>query len=377
MNDNWEKEGFKYFEEIFGEGLSLEELEKDLEKNTNKELMLSFFKNIIKILGVSSKLGEELEQNIQLDMPPKKYIETILKVTAQFSKKNPKMVKQIEDIVKNSVQIVQSVDFHKELLSISTGNEFEDLIKKRFLEELDSAEQVNKSKVVKSFKLALKYVERQQQPDTLFIKSSYNKLGLQFENFKIDTTMNLIESFLKIIFTKKQELFKLSDEDLVDCMNEFVYRFGRVIEPFLKAIIVSIYNLQKIDQNDDFDDFDDFEKGLGYYLNPRSSLQIERSDKENLIDYRNAINHARGFDVLYDRKLEEIKLKFNLKRERKGKAYWEKTVEMGLKEFETLFRDFRKFQNSFFMFYEVYIKSIDKNYEYQFSLFKDFFIGNK
>jgi len=373
MNDNWEKEGLKYLDKIFGEGLSLEELEKNLEKNTNEELMLSFFKNLINFLGISSKLGEELEQNVRLDMPPKKYLETILKVTTQFSKKNPKMVKQIEDVVKNFVQIFQSVDFHKELLSISTGNEFEDLIKKRFLEELDSAEQVNKSKVVKSFKLALKYVERQQLPDTLFIKSSYNKLGLQLENFKIDTTMNLIESFLRIIFTKKQELFRLSDDDLVDCINEFVSRFGRAIEPYLKAIIVSVYNLQKIHQNNDLDDFDDFEKGLGYYLNPRSSLQIERSEKENFIDYRNAINHARGFDVLYDRKLEEITLKFNLKRERKGKVLWEKTVEMGLKEFEMLFRDFRKFQNSFFMFYEVYIKSIDKHYEYQIFPFKDIF----
>ena len=48
-------------------------------------------------------------------------------------------------------------------------------------------------------------------------------------------------------------------------------------------------------------------------------------------------------------------------------------VEMGLTEFETLFRDFRKFQNSFFTFYEVYIKSIDKNYEYQISPLKDIF----
>ena len=117
----------------------------------------------------------------------------------------------------------------------------------------------------------------------------------------------------------------------------------------------------------------DFEKGLGYYLNPRNSLQIERSEKENFIDYRNAINHARGFDVLYDRKLEEIALKFNLKRESEGKVLWEKPVEMGLKEFESLFRDFRKFQNSFFMFYEVYFKSIDKHYEYQISPFKDIF----
>ncbi|KKL88026.1 hypothetical protein LCGC14_1928820, partial [marine sediment metagenome] len=290
------------------------------------------------------------------------------KTIFQFSKNNPDMVQQLENIWKDFAQIFQSVDFRKEVLSLSTGNEFEDLLKKKFLEELDRAEQISKKAVVKSFKLALKYVERQQQPDTLFIKSSYNKLGLQLENFKTDTTMNLIESFLKIIFTKKQELFKLSDDDLMDYVNEIVSRFGRAIEPYLKAIIVSIYNLQKIYQNRDFDDF---EKGFGYYLSPRSSLQIDRSEKENYIDYRNAISHARGFDVLYDRKLQEIKLKFNLKRETKGSVYWHKTIEMGLKEFEKLFRDFRKFQNSFFTFYEVYIKSIDKNYEYQIFPFKN------
>ena len=32
MNDNWEKEGLKHLEKIFGEGLSLEELENNLEK---------------------------------------------------------------------------------------------------------------------------------------------------------------------------------------------------------------------------------------------------------------------------------------------------------------------------------------------------------
>jgi len=38
MNDNWEKEGLKYLEKIFGEDLSFEELEKNLEENPNKEL---------------------------------------------------------------------------------------------------------------------------------------------------------------------------------------------------------------------------------------------------------------------------------------------------------------------------------------------------
>ncbi len=370
MNDNWEKEGLKYLDKIFGEGLSLEELEKDLEKNTNKELMLSFFKNIIKILGISSKLGEELEQNIQLDMPPKKYIETTLKVTAQFSKKNPKMVKQIEDLVKSIVQLIQSLDFHKEFLSISTGNEFEDLIKKRFLEELDRAEQVSKNGVVRSFKLALNYVKRQQQPDQLFILSNYNKLGVQPERLKTDTILNLITSIIEILFNKKQVLFKLSDDELVDYLNEFVSRLGRAIEPFLKVIIVSTYNLQKIYQKRRFDNF---KKGFGYYISPRCSLRIHHSENEDYIDYRNAINHINGFDVFINRESEEITMKFYLKREKKGIVYWNKTVEMGLKEFEKLFRDFRKFQNSIFSFYEIYIKSIDKNYQYQFLPFKDIF----
>ena len=52
MNDNWEKKGFKYLEKIFGEGLSLEVLEKNLEKITNKELIsfLRFSKNFWHIL---------------------------------------------------------------------------------------------------------------------------------------------------------------------------------------------------------------------------------------------------------------------------------------------------------------------------------------
>ncbi len=370
MKDNWEKEGLKFFKRIFGEDLSFEELENKLEENPNKELIRSFIKNLMHFLGISVKISEDIEQNVRLDMSPKEFFEIYLKTIFQFSQNNPEIIQQLKDVGKTFAQIFQSVDFHKELISISRDNEFEDLLKKRFLEELDRAEQINKNAVVESFKLAFKYVERQQQPDKLFILSSYNKLGIQPKNLKTDTTMNLIESFLKIIFTKKQELFKLSDDELMDYLNEFVSRFGRAIEPYLKAIIISIYNLQKIYQNRDFDDF---EKGFGYYLSPRRSLQIQHSKKEDYIDYRNAINHINGFDISFDRKLEEITIKFYLKRETRGRVYWNKTVEMGLKEFETLFRDFRKFHNSFFSFYEVYIKSVDKNYQYQFFSFKDIF----
>jgi len=141
--------------------------------------------------------------------------------------------------------------------------------------------------VVKSFKLAFEYIKRNQFPDKLFTLSNYNKLVIQPENLKTDTIMNLIVSLLEMMYTKKQELFKLSDDDIVDYLNEFVSRLGRAIEPFLKAIIVSIYNLQKISKGRRFDNF---KKGFGYYLSPRSSLQIQHSNQEDYIDYRNAIN---------------------------------------------------------------------------------------
>lgn len=370
MNENWEREGLKFLEKILGENLSFEELENSLEDITNKKLFFTFIKNILQFLGISTKIGENIGQNIHLDMPPKKFLESYLNMVNQFYQNNPDLVEHLGDIGKNFIESLQSIDFHKDLFSISTGNDFEDLIKKRFLEELDKAEQVSKTAVVKSFKLALEFIEHNQSPDKLFTLSNYNKLGIQPENLKTDTTMNLIVSFLEMMFTKKQELFNLTDDEILDYLNEFVSRLGRAIEPFLKAIIVSIYNLQKISKRRRFDNFN---KGFGYYLSPRSPLKIQHSNQEDYIDYRNAINHISGYDISFNRKLEEVIIKFNLMRETRGRVYWNKTVEMGLKKFETLFRDFRKLQDSFFSFFEVYIKSVDKNYQLKHSSIKVFF----
>ncbi|MBA7585049.1 hypothetical protein ES708_27019 [subsurface metagenome] len=370
MNKDLKKEGFKLFKKIFGNDLSFEELEEILEENQNKELIIFLFKNLINFFGLSIKLGQKIDQNVCLEMPPKKFFKTLKKTIIQVFQNNPDLVKQFEKVGNNLAQMFQSLDFHKEFFSISTGNEFEDLIKKRFLEELVKAEQISKKAVVKSFKLALEYVERKLSPDKLFRLSNYNKLGIKPENLKTDTTLNLIVSFLEIISTKKQELFKLSDDEILDYMNELVSRLGRAIEPYLKVIIVSIYNLQKISKGRRFDNF---KKGFGYYLSPSRSLQIQHSNQEDYIDYRNAIKHDLGFDVFPDRELDDITIKFYLERETRGRVYWKKTVEMGLKEFEMLFRDFRKFQDSFFSFYEVYIKSIDKNYQLKYCSIKAFF----
>ncbi len=370
MNNNWEKEGLKYLQKIFGEGLFDKKFENNLIENADKEPIISILKPIIKLVGISSKLGEEIEQNTHLGMSPKNYFETIFMQANQIFEEHPKIKKQIEEIGKNIVQGIQSLDLYKELLSVSMDNEFENLIKKRFLEELDKAERVSKNEVVRSFKLALNYAKDQQLPDKLFVLSSYNKLGINSEELKTDNILNFFLSFMKILFAKKQLLFKLSDDDFVDLLNEIVSRLGRAIEPYLKVIIASIYNLQEICKRKK--GFDNFKAGFGYYLHPRSSLKIKHSEEPDYIDYRNAIFHNK-YKLFFNRESKEVKIIFDLRRESKGRALWSRIVEMSLEEFEKLFRDFRKFQKSFFSFYETYIKSIDKNYQYQFSPLKDIF----
>lgn len=374
MNNNWEKEGLKYLEKIFGEGLFDKEFENNLKENADKEPIISILKPIIKLVGISSKLGEELEQNTHLGMSPQNFFEMIFKQANRIFEEHPKIKKQLEEIGKNIVQGIQSLDLYKKLLSVSMDNEFENLIKKRFLEELDEAERVSKNEVVRSFKLALNYVKHQQQPDQLFVLSSYNKLGIRSGELKTDTIANLFLSFMKILSAKKQLLFKLSDDEFVDQLNEIVSRLARAIEPYLKVIIVSIYNLQKISKKEKV--LDQFKAGFGYYLSRHLGLNISRIKKPDYIDYRNAITHN-NYKLSFNRKSEEVKIIFNIKRESKGRTYWSKTKKMGLEEFERLFRDFRKFQRLFFSFYEIYIKLIDKNYQYQFSPLKDFFLLEK
>lgn len=76
MNKDLKKEGFKLFKKIFGNDLSFEELEEILEENQNKELIIFLFKNLINFFGLSIKLGQKIDQNVCLEMPPKKIFKT-------------------------------------------------------------------------------------------------------------------------------------------------------------------------------------------------------------------------------------------------------------------------------------------------------------
>ena len=100
MNDNLERKGRKYLQDLFGDGLSFEEFEKNLE-DQNNEFMLLFFKNLYKFFGLSEELGEYINQNISLEMPPKEYFQTLEQTFNQVFKSNPDLVKKFEELGKN------------------------------------------------------------------------------------------------------------------------------------------------------------------------------------------------------------------------------------------------------------------------------------
>ena len=235
----------------------------------------------------------------------------------------------------------------------------EQQLKNLFIQELESAEKITKNDVARSFKLAVNSVKLKQKPDQLFLLSKYQELGLPLVDLETDKIIDICMNIFHSILTKKQKLFKFSDERLIDIIGEFTSRLGRAIEPYLKAIFVSILNLSQIRLEGSFFEF---KEDLGFYFN---KLNIDRSKTEDFLDFRHAIKHD-DFDVLIERSIKSITLSFKIKRVRRRKIVWKKEVIVSLEEFEQFFRRFRKFQNSFFSFFEIYIKNLDNSYEFQF-----------
>lgn len=349
--DKLNEEFKKFVKKVIGEDLEDEEIKISLEK-IGGERFPTFFKNI-------NELGREILQNLPKNATLMDLLEKARITGLKKAEEDPEMIKLIQNSIDNIKNTIFSIEFHKELFRIPTGDSFEQELKKIFLQELESAEKISKNAVTKSFKLAINSVTRKQKPDRLFLMSNYQKLGVPLIDLETDKIIDVVMNIFHSVFTKNQKLFKLSDERLDDIIRDFISRLGRAIEPYLKAIFVSILNLSQVRLKRRFFDF---KKGLGFYFN---KLHIHRSKIEDYLDFRHAIKHD-DFDVLIDRSIESIRLSFKLKRERKGKIEWEKEVIMTLREFEQFFRMFRKFQNSFFYLFEIYIKNLENFYEFQF-----------
>lgn len=356
--DKLNEEFKRFVERIIGKDLEDEDIGISPEK-IGGERILAFFKSINDFLDISNELGREILQNLPQNANLMDFLEKARKVGLRKAEEDPEMIK----LIQNSIDVIKdtlfSVEFHKELFTAPTEDSFEQQLKNIFLQELESAEKISKNAIVKSFKLAINSIKRKQKPDQLFLMSNYQELGLPLIDLETDKIIDIVMNIFHSILTKKQNLFKLSDERLIDVIVDFTSRLGRAIEPYIKTIFVSILNLSQVRLKRRFFDF---KEGLGFYFN---MLNINRSNTEDYLDFRNAIKHD-DFDVLIDRSIESIKLSFKIKRESRGKIERKKEVIMTLGEFEQFFRRFRKFQNSFFYFYEIYIKNLENSYEFQF-----------
>jgi len=356
--DKLNEEFKRFVERIIGEDLEDEDIEISFKKIPGEQI-LAFFKSIIDLLDISNELGREILQNLPQNAKLMDLLDKARKVGLRKAEEDPEMIKKFQ----NSIDVIKeklfSVEFYKELFTAPTEDPFEQQLKNIFLQKLESAEKISKIDIVKSFKLAINSIKHKQKPDQLFLMSKYQELNLPLYDLETDNIIDIVMNIFHSILTKKQKLFKLSEERLIDVIGDFTSRLGRSIEPYLKVIFISILNLSQVRLKSNFIDF---EQELGIYLN---KLNIDRSNTEDYLDFRNAIRHD-DFEVLIDGSIESIKLRFNIKRKSRGKIKRMKEVIMTLEEFEQFFRRFRKFQNLFFYFFEIYIKNLENSYEFQF-----------
>jgi len=239
MNGKWEKEGLKVLKEI-NEILGNS-------KNLDIKNLNDYEKIILRFLGMNSIIIKELNSmnKIPLDDPPQEYIEKLVKNLSKVMEDNP----QLQHHMENFLEYSQTVEYCKIRLSIYRGDRFETSLIRKFLEEFEKAEIVNKHRVKKSFGEIFKYLKHLPTPDDLYLLSRYHELGMDTEKIETDTMQSLFMSIFDQFFTKKDKLFDLPERKLIDCVRDFVSRFGRALEPYLIAILGSIYNLQQVKKN--------------------------------------------------------------------------------------------------------------------------------
>jgi hypothetical protein len=140
--------------------------------------------------------------------------------------------------------------------------------------------------------------------------------------------------------------------EIVKVKKYFEGETNEVYSPLLwKNMILTNILVQIIDNS--FKTFKELKKEQGD-LGKLSIYPHRSKEKGDYIDYRHAINHVTGYAVNVEPELGKITIIFNLVRKRYNKILWKLPVRMGLREFETLFRDFRKFSNIFVNFNEHY-----------------------
>ena len=146
--DKLNKEFKKFVEKIIGEDLNDNDIDISPKKVSSNQLYL-FFKSFNDYLDLSFDLGKEIMQKLSQDASIVDLIETIKEIGLKKLEENPEMIELIQNNIESIMDILFSVDFHKEIFTIHSEDTFEQGFKELFLQELENAEKKSKNVIVK------------------------------------------------------------------------------------------------------------------------------------------------------------------------------------------------------------------------------------
>lgn len=303
---------FIYYILKMGEGLENEIDSEEFESRPLREIMVDIF--------------QKFSKNILNDLDKQEALKGFIEFFAQTT-------------------IAPSFQILYETISISHDDPLEEQIRSKFIEAFDKAYMINERAIVKLFINLRKSIANQVKLLDLLSFSSYNKLGIGTQNIEDMTVLY----FLELIYNKKEKLLELEENEIKDVVSEFIRRFNILIESYLKLILTTIVNLERIANNEKFVSF---HNSLGYFAR---SLNLDRIYLGNYLDLRNSISHG-DFIINIDKIRKKIEIRFIFRWfNREGQETSRDTRIYSFSEIIDKFKSVKAFSNTFLGFLKAFI----------------------
>ena len=316
-------------------------------------------KNYLQFIYYILKMGEGLENNIEPaefeSIPLKKIMSDYLQKFVKNITDNPENLEALKGLIEVFAQttIIPSFQILYETMSFSRNDPFEEQIRSKFKEAFDKAYMKNEKAIVKLFFDLRKSITNKEKLLDLLSFSSYNKLGIETQNIEDITLLD----FLELMDNKKEKLLELEENEIKDIVSGFIRRFNTLIESYLKLILTTIVNLEKIA---DDDKFVSFHNSLGYFAR---SLNLDRIYLGNYLDLRNSISHNEFVVVNINKTQKRIEIMFTFRWFNKdGQEVSRDIRRYSFSEIIDKFKSVKAFSNTFLGFLKAFIiKCLLKN----------------
>jgi len=308
--------------------------------------------NYLQFIYYILKMGEGLESEIEpAEVESIPLREVMLDILQKFSKNilnDHDKLEALKGFIEFFAQtaIIPSFQILYETMSISRDDPFEEQIRSMFKEAFDKAFIKNEVAIVKLFFDLRKSITNKEKLLDLLSFSSYNKLGIETQNIEDMTLLY----FLELMYNKKEKLLELEENEIRDIVSGFIRRFNTLIESYLKLILTTIVNLEKIANNEKFVSF---HNSLGYFAR---SLNFKRVYLGNYLDLRNSISHDDFVVVNVDKIQKQIEIRFTFRWfNKEGQEISRDTRKYSFSEIIDKFKSVKAFSNTFLGFLKAFI----------------------